>query len=154
MEVVIDQRQLRISNELFQKPFAVELMGAGFDRPGDVNYWTLQFPWIQKIHDDRTWKDVISFFELQDIARECQHPPPENVDQGKKLWLARLHGPIQQAQNADSIISQETSECSASSESQVSLDEDQPAQVRTRTTSLEIADSQPDNMASSSVVSV
>ena len=38
MEVVIDQKQLRKPTELFKKPLVVELMGAGFDRPADLNY--------------------------------------------------------------------------------------------------------------------
>jgi hypothetical protein len=129
-------------------------MGAGFDRPADVDYWTLRFPRIRKIHDDRTWKDVVSFDELQHMGRDCQHPLPEHVDQRRKLWLARLGGPHRQAQDVDNIPSQETSESSESSESQTSIGEDQAAQVQTRSTSMEIADSQPDNIVSSSVVSV
>jgi DNA ligase 4 len=116
MEVVFDQKQLHKPIELFKKPFVVELIGAGFNRPADVNYWTLRFPRIQKIHDDRTWKDVVSFVELQESARDCQHLAPENVDQGKKLWLARLQDSDQSAQQADGITSQETSEYFESNE--------------------------------------
>jgi DNA ligase 4 len=46
MEVIIDQKQLRRPTELFRTPFAVELMGAGFDWPADVKYWTPRFPRI------------------------------------------------------------------------------------------------------------
>lgn len=110
MKVIIDQKQLRKLIELFKKPFIVKLMGAEFDRPADVNYWMLRFPWIQKIHEDRTLKDVISFDELQELAHECQHLAPENADEGKKLWLARLQGSHYRAQHADDIKSQEISE--------------------------------------------
>jgi hypothetical protein len=75
----------------------------------DVNYWTLRFPRIPKIHDDRTWKDAVSFVELQESAHERQHLATENVDQGKKLWLARLQDSDQSVQQADGITSQETS---------------------------------------------
>jgi ATP dependent DNA ligase domain len=153
MEVVIDQKQLRKPTELFKKPFVVELMGAGFDRPADVNYWTLRFPRIQKIHEDRTLKDVVSFDELQELARECQYLAPENAEEGKKLWLARLQGSHYWAQHADDIKSQEISENFERNESQASSDEDRPVEDQTRTVSLEIADSQPNSVASSDVVS-
>lgn len=124
MKIVIDQKQLHRSNKLFKKLFVIELIDAGFDRPADINYWILQFSWIQKIHHNHIWKDMISFVELQDMTHKYQHSSPENINQEKKLWLARLQNLHQQAQNVNSIISQKTSECSENSKSQASLDED------------------------------
>ncbi|ERF76029.1 hypothetical protein EPUS_01362 [Endocarpon pusillum Z07020] len=77
MEVVIDQKHLRKQKELFKKPFIVEIMGAGFDRPADTDYWTWRFPRMQKVHEDRTSKDVVSFDELQELANQCQQLAPE-----------------------------------------------------------------------------
>jgi ATP-dependent DNA ligase len=153
MEVIIDQKQLRKPTELFKKPFVVELMGAGFDRPADTNYWTLRFPRIQKVHEDRTSKDVVSFVELQELAHECQHLAPENADEAEKVWLARLQSSDQEAQHAGSTESQKTSESSERNESEASLDETRPVENQTRTIRLEVADSQSDSTASSDVVS-
>jgi DNA ligase-4 len=46
------------------------VVGAGFDKPASTNYFTLRFPRICKVHDDRTYKDSISFDELQQIAKQ------------------------------------------------------------------------------------
>ncbi|KAG7130939.1 DNA ligase 4 like protein [Verticillium longisporum] len=39
--------------ELFSRPFIVEVVGAGFDKPANSPYFTLRFPRVLKIHDDR-----------------------------------------------------------------------------------------------------
>ncbi len=148
MEVVIDQKQLCKPTELFKKPFVVELMGAGFDRPANVNYWTLRFPRIQKIHDDRTLGDVVSFVELQKLAREHQHLAPEKVDQRKNLWLTRLRDSDQRAQHADSMTSQAASEHFERNDLQYSRDKDRSVEDQSRTISLEIADCQRQHLLS------
>jgi hypothetical protein len=61
-------RQLQPA-ELFKRPFSVELMGAEFDKPANTRYFTLRFPRMLKIHGDRSFKDTISFEELQQMAK-------------------------------------------------------------------------------------
>ncbi len=153
MEVNIDHKQLRKPTELFRKPLVVEIMGAGFDRPADTNYWTLRFPRIQKVHEDRTSKDVVSFDELQELAHQCQHPAPENVDEVKNVWLARLQTSDQGLQQADCTDSQETSGNFEYSNSEASVDVIRPVGHQTRPVSTEIADSQTDSTVSSNLVS-
>lgn len=54
----------------FRRPgwkLAVEVMGAGFDKPANVRYFTVWFPRVQKTHDDRTFKDTISFQEAPEF---------------------------------------------------------------------------------------
>lgn len=63
-------RNFRLTS-IFRIPFVVEVMGAGFDKPANVDYHTLRFPRVLKIHNDRSMKDIIGFLELQQIARRC-----------------------------------------------------------------------------------
>lgn len=69
ISVIIDQKGLSQPIELFKRPFVVEVMGAGFDKPANVSYFTLRFPRVQKIHLDRTVADTVSFRELQEMTR-------------------------------------------------------------------------------------
>jgi DNA ligase-4 len=77
--------------ELFRRPFVVEVVGAGFDKPANVGYFTLRFPRVLKVHEDRSFRDTVSFEELQGMAQRCL----EKADDGKeeeKSWLGRLRG--------------------------------------------------------------
>ena len=42
-DVRFDHGQLQ-QTELFKRPFTVELMGAGFDKPANTKYFALRFP--------------------------------------------------------------------------------------------------------------
>jgi DNA ligase-4 len=64
--------------ELFKRPFTVELMYAGFDKPANARYFALRFPRVLKIHDDRPFKDTVSFEELQEIAKRCRDVPEDS----------------------------------------------------------------------------
>jgi DNA ligase 4 len=75
--------------ELFRRPFSVELMGAGFDKPANSRYFALRFPRVLKIHDDRTFQDAVSFEELQEMARQCIGMPEDS--EGEEMhWLERM----------------------------------------------------------------
>jgi hypothetical protein len=73
--------------ELFKYPFVVEVMGAGFDRSANARHFALRFPRVQKIHDDRTYRDTVSFNKLQDMARKVADPLQEDEDSQAKLAL-------------------------------------------------------------------
>uniref|UniRef100_A0A8H7K6E6 ATP-dependent DNA ligase family profile domain-containing protein n=1 Tax=Bionectria ochroleuca TaxID=29856 RepID=A0A8H7K6E6_BIOOC len=75
--------------ELFKHPFTVEVVGAGFDKPANAAYFTLRFPRVLKVHEDRSFKDVISFVELQEIATKCQGKP-DDLQKEEESWLRRL----------------------------------------------------------------
>lgn len=112
MEVRTDQHQLRQPTELFKGPMVVEVIGAGFDKPADVGYFTLRFPRVQKVQDERTYKDTVSFDELQEMAHETIACADGNV-QIEKDWLTGLNMAEPKHQHADvdnSTISPERSE--------------------------------------------
>jgi DNA ligase-4 len=75
--------------ELFKRPFSVELMGAGFDKPANARYFALRFPRVLKTHGDRSFKDTTSFEELQTMAKQCSKIP-EYSEREETCWLERL----------------------------------------------------------------
>jgi DNA ligase-4 len=81
-------RQLQPA-ELFKRPFSVESIGAGFDKPANVRYFVLRFPRVLKIHNDRSFKETVSFEELQEMAGQCREEP-EDRETEEMYWLQRL----------------------------------------------------------------
>lgn len=75
--------------ELFKRPFVVELIGASFDKPANARYFALRFPRVLKIHEDRSFKDTISFEELQGVAKRCSEVPEDSGGEVAS-WLWRL----------------------------------------------------------------
>ncbi|KAL8672914.1 MAG: hypothetical protein Q9168_002640 [Polycauliona sp. 1 TL-2023] len=95
--IIITDKGLPSMDVIFRKPFVLDVVGAGFDKEGNRDYFTLRFPRALKIHSDRDWKDSVSFDELQDMAVVSRTVPAdtktevagweeqlEQVDRGKK----------------------------------------------------------------------
>ncbi|KAL9011417.1 MAG: hypothetical protein Q9180_009195, partial [Flavoplaca navasiana] len=59
------------------KPFVLDVVGAGFDKEGNQDFFTLRFPRALKLHSDRNWKDSVSFDELQDMAKVSRTVPDD-----------------------------------------------------------------------------
>jgi DNA ligase-4 len=76
MDVRIDFPRPHQPTELFRKPLAVEVIGAGFDKPADTRFFTLCFPQIQKIHRDWSFRDSLSFIEYQQLTAESRAIKP------------------------------------------------------------------------------
>lgn len=113
---------------LFRKPFVVEMMGSGFEKPSGARYFTLRFPRILKIHTDRTYEDAASFSELQLLADEARSVPLEGLSQEREQWRKRLkvgnglnHYVVQRSQSPSSQSSGSAS--TTESESGGSADE-------------------------------
>jgi DNA ligase 4 len=94
LKVRLDQPQMRRPTEIFKRPFVAEVMGAGFDKPADVRYFTVRFPRVQIIHDERTFKDTVSFQELQDLALQSQKVVTDSAIQEEATWITKLHKQI------------------------------------------------------------
>ncbi|KAJ5104378.1 hypothetical protein NUU61_001725 [Penicillium alfredii] len=75
---------------LFKKPFVVEMLGSGFEKPSGARYFTLRFPRIVKVHTDRTFKDAASLRELQLLAENARDVPVEDLSQERAQWTKRL----------------------------------------------------------------
>lgn len=76
-------------NVVFRKPFVFEVVGAGFEKEPNRDFYTLRFPRVLKIHGDRDWKDSVSFDELQRIAKIAR-TVPENSKPCVAKWMKQL----------------------------------------------------------------
>ncbi|KKZ61208.1 DNA ligase (ATP) [[Emmonsia] crescens] len=88
--IICDQVQLPKVQVLFKSPFVVEMMGSGFEKPAGVNYFTLRFPRVLKIHSDRAVEDATTLEELQELAKEANSVPADELSQEAALWAEKL----------------------------------------------------------------
>jgi DNA ligase-4 len=88
--VELDLGQILPPTDLFKDPFVVELVGAGFDKTANSRYYTLRFPRIQKVHQDRSFKDTVSLVEMQELARQSVEPPGDSEAEEERSWLEKL----------------------------------------------------------------
>jgi DNA ligase-4 len=86
LDVKFDQGQLLRPTD----PFVVEIMGAGFAKPANARHFALRFPRVQKIHQDRTFRDAVSFDELQELARQSREVAEGNESQEDRFWFEKL----------------------------------------------------------------
>ena len=78
------------ASSLFKKPFVVEMMGSGFEKPSNARYFTLRFPRILKVQTDRTFQDAASHRELQLSAQEARSIPVDDISKEREEWRKRL----------------------------------------------------------------
>jgi hypothetical protein len=101
-------------------------VGAGFDKPADTNYFTLRFPRICEVHDDRTYKDSISFEELQQVAKQNSTPPKDGNIRIEKEWLSKLNMDEQIHRNKhEEWVDTESEHVSETTSEQTHLDKNQ-----------------------------
>ncbi|KAL9033198.1 MAG: hypothetical protein Q9214_007627, partial [Letrouitia sp. 1 TL-2023] len=74
---------------VFPRPFVFEVMGAGFDKESNRDYFTLRWPRVLKIHSDRDWQGCVSFDELQRMAKEAR-AVPSNIKEDIAEWTEKL----------------------------------------------------------------
>lgn len=77
---------------VFTNPMVVDLRCFSFDKPGNIGFWTPRFPAITKLHTDRDYTDVVTFDELQALAREAVEKPELDDSQENLHWIAKLEG--------------------------------------------------------------
>lgn len=64
---------------IFTEPPVFDIRCFSFEKGGNTGFWSLRFPMVNKVHCDRTYRETISFAELQDMAKsEKEMPPPED----------------------------------------------------------------------------
>lgn len=81
---------LPAASVIFKRPFIVEMMGSGFEKPSGARYYSLRFPRILKIHTERTPEDAASFRELQLLAEDARSVPVDELSQEEEQWRKRL----------------------------------------------------------------
>jgi DNA ligase-4 len=75
---------------VFRTPLVFEVLGAGFQKPSNGDFYMLRHTRVKKLHQDRTWKDCTSFQELQDQATAARVAPVDSESQETRQWIERL----------------------------------------------------------------
>ena len=87
---------------VFSTPLVVEVLGSAFERPSGANFQALRHPRIRKVHLDRSWKDTVSFSELQALAQKAREPAPEGESQELEKWVDAVRRTVPEARNTGS----------------------------------------------------
>lgn len=75
---------------VFTEPPVFDIRCFNFHRAGNTDFLSPRSPVVNKIHFDRTYLDVISFRDLQDMARLNKELPPQADSQELLGWIAAL----------------------------------------------------------------
>ncbi|EMC93946.1 hypothetical protein BAUCODRAFT_50649, partial [Baudoinia panamericana UAMH 10762] len=75
---------------VFARPMVLEVLGSGFSKPSDSDFYMLRHARATKLHEDRTWKDCVSFNALQEQAHHARDAPAEGELQETRKWLAKM----------------------------------------------------------------
>ena len=94
MTITHARRDIPLPSDMFKNPIIVEIMGAGYERPQTVNFYTLRFPRCigakLKLHRDRDVADTVSFDELQELAHSSLKEDAETASEEDAAWIERL----------------------------------------------------------------
>lgn len=75
---------------VFNSPLVFEVLGAGFQKPSNCKFYMLRHARVKKLHQDRSWKDCVSFQELQEQAITARSAPVDSESQETRRWIERL----------------------------------------------------------------
>lgn len=82
--------QGRRITEAFTEPAVFEMTCFSFHKEPDTRFFSLRFPYVTKIHSDRTFKDCMTFQELQGLAEEELKSPDREDSQELARWIQAL----------------------------------------------------------------
>lgn len=74
----------------FKEPFVFELLGSGYQKPSNCRFFMLRHARVKKLHEDRSWRECVSFDELQNMAHDSRSLGVESETQEMMKSLARL----------------------------------------------------------------
>lgn len=64
---------------VFPEPPVFDMRCFSFEKAGNNGFWGLRFPQVNKVHCDRSYRDGMTFSELQAMAKaEKEMPPPKD----------------------------------------------------------------------------
>ena len=75
---------------IFDKPLVFEVLGSGFEKPSNSSFLMLRHARVKKLHQDRTWKDCVSFQELQEQATASRAAPVNPESKETKRLIEKL----------------------------------------------------------------
>jgi DNA ligase-4 len=77
-------------DSVFGTPFVFEVLGSGYEKPSNCSFFMLRHARVKKLHSDRSWKDCVSFQELQNLAASARAAPTDSESQETIRWIERL----------------------------------------------------------------
>ncbi|KAI7507618.1 DNA ligase/mRNA capping enzyme [Hortaea werneckii] len=89
----------------FSQPLVVEVLGSGFEKPANCSFYMLRHARVKKLHQDRSWKDCISFEELQEKALNARNRPSESESQETSNWLFRIENKLKRRLHREGTLS-------------------------------------------------
>ncbi|KAK0286673.1 hypothetical protein LTR35_002034 [Friedmanniomyces endolithicus] len=93
-------------NVLFSTPFVLEVLGSSFDKPPNSAFYMLRHPRATKLHQDRSWKECVSFQALQERAQAARATPvtAEGERDETRVWIKRLEGKLKRRLDREGIL--------------------------------------------------
>lgn len=82
---------------VFREPCVVEVLGSGFEKPGNKSYFMLRHPRILKVHLDRSWRDAVTLDELKEMAEKARSAPVDGESQEMMRWIEKLKGKVERS---------------------------------------------------------
>lgn len=94
-DLLFDQTPASKLSVIFNEPCVVEVLGSGFEKPGNKSYFMLRHPRVLKLHLDRSWKDATTMEELRRMAEEARSAPVEGESQEMGRLVEKLKGKVE-----------------------------------------------------------
>ncbi|TKA29522.1 hypothetical protein B0A50_03535 [Salinomyces thailandicus] len=85
-------------------PFVLEVLGSGYDKPSNCAFYMLRHARGKKLHQDRSWRDCITFAELQEKALAARNHPSESESQETRKWLAKIEEKLKRRLDRDGTL--------------------------------------------------
>ncbi|CAN8095895.1 unnamed protein product [Discula destructiva] len=75
---------------VFLEPAVFDMTCFNFHKEGNTNFWSLRHPYVSKVHTDRSWKDCVTFDELQNLAKNHEASIVDDDSQELLEWIDKL----------------------------------------------------------------
>ncbi|KAL1862551.1 hypothetical protein Daus18300_008510 [Diaporthe australafricana] len=111
--------QEKLITVVFTEPAVFDMTCFSFHKESNTKFWSLRFPYVSKIHLDRTWKDCINFQALQKMAEEEIKAPGKGDSQELAQWIEALEQAEPKTRKAAFRESQSTEATASTSASQL-----------------------------------
>lgn len=95
---------------VFSEPAVFDVTCFSFHKESNTRFWGLRFPYVTKIHHDRSWRDCLSFDELQELAEADRKCPVQEESLQLAKWIEALENAEPNSRRAVGNGSQSTHE--------------------------------------------
>ncbi|OJD32992.1 atp-dependent dna ligase domain-containing protein [Diplodia corticola] len=93
---------------VFTNPLVVEVLGSGFEKPPNENFYMLRHPRVLRTHMDRSWEDCITMEGLAQTAREAKEAPPDDDPQDIRDKVKYYMSKLSRSRDGSSLDSRKT----------------------------------------------